>query len=67
MPETESTFTMATINRGIAFFMKKNIRGAWVVYGIDGVKQYYGYTKAQARQMYIDDCKVFVCQNRKED
>ena len=57
---------MATINRGIVFFMEKNIRGAWVVYGIDGVKQYYGYAKAQARQMYIDDYKVFVCQNRKE-
>lgn len=66
MPEIESTFTMATINRGIVFFMEKNIRGAWVVYGIDGVKQYYGYTKAKARQMYIDDYKVFVCQNRKE-
>lgn len=62
LPEIKSIFTMATINRVIVFFMEKNIRGAWVVYGIDGVKQYYGYTKAQARQMYIDECKVFVNQ-----
>ena len=48
LPEIENTFTMATINRGIVFFMEKNIRGAWVVYGIDGVKQYYGYTKGKA-------------------
>lgn len=36
-------------------FMEKNIHGAWVVYGLMGVKQYYYYTKAQARQMYVDE------------
>ena len=39
------------------FFMEKNIRGAWVVYGELGVRQYYYYTKAQAKQMYIDEYK----------
>ena len=37
------------------FFMEKNIRGAWVIYGELGVRQYYYYTKAQARKMYIDE------------
>ena len=36
-------------------FMEKNIHDVWVVYGLMGVKQYYYYTKAQARQMYIDE------------
>ena len=52
--------SMANINQNTIFFMEKNIRGAWVVYGIDGIKQYYGYTKAQARKKYIEDCKTIV-------
>ena len=46
--------------KGIVWFIEKNIRGAWVVYGADGIKQYYGYTKAQAKQKYIEDCKTIV-------
>jgi hypothetical protein len=46
--------------KGIIWFVEKNIRGAWVVYGIDGIKQYYGYTKARAKQKYIEDCKTIV-------
>lgn len=38
--------------RGIIFFIERNIRGAWVVYGKEGIKQYYGYTKEQARFLY---------------
>ncbi len=34
--------------RGAIHFIEKNIYGAWVVYGIIGVKQYYYYTKKQA-------------------
>ena len=34
----------------------RNIHGAWVIYGIDGVKQFYNYTKAQAIQKYKDNC-----------
>ena len=48
--------------RGIIFFMEKNNRGAWVVFGLEGIKQYYGYTKEQARQMYLDDAKMIVCE-----
>lgn len=55
---------MVNINQNTIFFMEKNIRGAWVVYGIGGIKQYYGYTKAQARKKYIEDCKVIVAEKR---
>lgn len=37
---------------GYIFFAEQNIHGAWVVYGSEGVKQYYGYTKAQAIEKY---------------
>lgn len=34
------------------FFMEKNCRGAWVVYGDIGIKQYYYYTKTEAARLY---------------
>ena len=46
--------------RGIIFFIDRNIRGAWVVYGLEGVKQYYGYTKEQARQKYLDEARTII-------
>ena len=42
----------------IVWLMKKNIHGAWAVSGVAGIKQYYYYTKKEARQKYIDDCNV---------
>ena len=42
------------------FFIEKNQRGAYVVYGSEGVKQYYGYTKEQARAEYQSSGKTFV-------
>ncbi len=41
----------------VVFFSELNIRGAWVVYGACGVKQYYGYTKKQAERLYKDEYK----------
>ena len=38
--------------KSVVFFVERNHRGAWVVYGEAGVKQYYGYTKKQAVQLY---------------
>jgi len=43
---------------GIIHFVEKNIRGAWVVFGVDGIKQYYGYTKAESIRRYKEDCKI---------
>lgn len=34
----------------IIYMIEKNNCGAWVVYGILGVKQYYDYTKTQAQK-----------------
>lgn len=44
------------------YFSERNIRGAWVVYGINGVKQYYGYTKREAERRYREEAKkVIIC------
>ena len=42
------------------FFIDKSLRGAYVVYGSEGVKQYYGCTKEQARKQYQLSGKTFV-------
>ena len=36
-------------------FMEKNHRGAWVVYGDIGVKQYYYYTRTEAARLYKEE------------
>lgn len=41
--------------KGIIHFVEKNIHGAWVIYGLAGIKQYYYYTKDEAKQKYLDD------------
>lgn len=38
----------------IISFMERNVHGAWVIYGAAGIRQYYYYTKAQARRLYIE-------------
>lgn len=40
---------------GIIHFAEKNIHGAWVVFGIMGIRQYYGYTRKQAESMYREE------------
>lgn len=42
--------------------MERNVHGAWVVYGVCGVKQYYNYSKAEARRLYLEDCKRCITQ-----
>ena len=37
---------------GAIFFTERNIYGAWVIYGTEGVKQYYGYTRGEAEALY---------------
>lgn len=46
----------------VIYFVEKNIRGAWVVWGVIGIHQYYGYTKREAMRMYVEECskKIFV-------
>ena len=51
--------------RGIIDFIERNIRGACVVWGALGIRQYYNYTKAEAERMYRDEYArtdgFFVC------
>ncbi len=39
------------------YFIERNIHGAIVIYGALGVRQYYYYTKQEARRLYIEECK----------
>lgn len=48
----------------LIYFAEKNIHGAWVVYGVDGIKQYYGYTKAEAIRKYKEDCRIITNKSR---
>lgn len=42
-------------------FIEKNIHGAVVVYGLCGVRQFYGYTKSEAKKLYVDECnKLYI-------
>lgn len=50
---------------GVVFFVERNMHGSRVVYGVDGVKQYYGLSKAEAVQRYKENCNVFINQNMK--
>lgn len=44
--------------RGPVFFSERNVYGAWVVYGTEGVKQYYGYTRKEAERLYRESCRT---------
>ena len=43
---------------GCIYFAELNHRGAWTVYGSEGIKQYYGYTKAEALARYRGSCRT---------
>jgi len=42
--------------KGSIWAVERNIRGAWVIYGALGVRQYYGYTKSEAKEKYKSEC-----------
>lgn len=45
-------------------FVEKNIHGAWVVYGVLGIRQYYYYTKKEAIRLYKEEAKNTFAQNK---
>lgn len=45
--------------------VEKNIHGAWVIYGVVGVRQYYFYTKKQAIALYRAECRRTIIQERR--
>lgn len=48
-------------------FVDQNLRGAWVIYGDLGIRQYYYMTKREAMRLYNEECarKVFTCKKRR--
>lgn len=51
--------------RSCILFTERNIRGAWVVYGDLGVRQYYGYSKREAERRYREECRQTCVYNQK--
>jgi len=49
--------------KGNIHFIEMNIRGAWVVYGAIGIRQYYGYTKKEAKMKYQQACRETIVTN----
>lgn len=43
----------------LTWLVERNIHGAWVVCGACGIKQYYYYTKTDAKRKYKEDADVF--------
>lgn len=48
------------------FYIDINIHGAVVVCGDIGTRQYYGYTKSQAKKMYLNERKGKIFHNQPE-
>lgn len=53
------------MGKGMIYFVEKNIRGAWVVCGKIGMRQYYYYTKKEAMKMYSNECRNTIIVNEK--
>lgn len=51
--------------KGCIFCIERNIHGAWVIYGAIGIRQYYYYTKKQARALYRQECQNKIVYNRR--
>ena len=45
--------------------IERNVRGAWVIYGAIGVRQYYGYSKSEAARRYEEEAKKTILENKK--
>ena len=48
------------------YAITRNIYGACVIYGSEGVRQYYGYTKEQAIRKYRESGKTLVNRRAKK-
>ena len=51
--------------RDIIYLSERNQRGAIVIYGIIGIKQYYYYTEREARHKYIEEARKTILINQK--
>ena len=48
----------------IIHLVERNIRGAWVIYGALGVRQYYYMSRAEAVSSYKQEYQNTICVNR---
>ena len=48
----------------IIYFTERNIHGAWVIYGINGIKHYYGYTRKEAEKRYREEARNQIVANK---
>ena len=56
--------TVSIMTKNQIHFIEQNIHGAWVIYGILGIRQYYYYTKNQAIQQYREECNKTIFTNK---
>lgn len=49
------------------FYIDQNIRGAWVICGRLGIRQYYYYTKQEAIEKYKKELKEKLFEVKKND
>ncbi len=52
--------TIPTFAKPEIYFCEKNIYGAWVIFGSEGIKQYYWQTKKEAMEKYRNDSRTLV-------
>ena len=52
--------------RSCIHLVERNIRGAWVIYGLLGVRQYYYYTKREAMRLYREEFQNTTAINRRK-
>lgn len=52
------------MSRSMIDFMERSREGYWVIWGAVGMRRYLYYTKREARQRYLEECrqKVFINQ-----
>lgn len=46
-------------------FVERNVHGAYVVYGIIGIRQYYGYPKKEAMRRYREEARASIIRERR--
>lgn len=45
----------------------RNDRGAYIIAGIIGIRQYYGFSKAESKRLYLQECERTVIVNQKKE
>ena len=57
----DNNLRRSSIRRSSIWFIEKNVRGAWVIHGCIGIRQYYYYTKKEAIRRYRNEVLETKC------